>query len=62
MTTVPSSAAMIEPWSKPAASGTRASIVAIAVMRMGRIPLSKPPACFERPGSRSCSVIADRSR
>jgi uncharacterized protein YcaQ len=34
MTTVPSSAAMIEPWLKPAASGMSARIVAIAVIRI----------------------------
>ena len=42
MTTVPSSAAMIEPWLKPAASGTSARIVAIAVIRIGRTRVRPP--------------------
>ena len=42
MTTVPSSAAMMLPWLKPAASGISARIVAIAVMRIGRTRVRPP--------------------
>ena len=42
MTTVPSSAAMIEPSERPAASGIRARIVAIAVIRIGRTRVRPP--------------------
>ena len=42
MTTVPSSAAMMLPWLKPAASGIRARMVAMAVIRMGRTRVRPP--------------------
>ena len=42
MTTVPSSAAMIDPLLNPAASGTSARIVAMAVIRMGRTRVRPP--------------------
>ena len=42
MTTVPSSDAMIDPLLNPAASGTSARIVAIAVIRIGRTRVRPP--------------------
>ena len=59
MTTVPSSAAMTEPLDKPRASGSRARMVATAVIRMGRTRVRPPwmsASYVEYPLWRSCST------
>ena len=64
MTTVPSSAAMIEPWLRPAASGIRARIVAMAVIRIGRTrvrPPSTRASFVEWPSARSRSTRSSRT-
>ena len=64
MTTVPSSAAMIDPWLKPAASGISARIVAIAVMRIGRTrvrPPSMSASWVDIPFARSRSTRSSRT-